>query len=330
MTRRSGFLLSLAVAAAMVATLSLPADANPQRGGGAGPRVNSGGGGGGGGSHPGGGGGGSAAPRASSPPPAPASSGGRPSGGSSGGGSYTAPPSRGGGGAVVRRAPAGSGTGGQARSRSGESSTPVPGYSRPRGDRQAIGDGAVPGYSRPRDGRPSLGTATPRTDNWRNTGVSRGWGYYPGFWGGSYYYGSRYNYPWGIGMFGLGYFYYDPFYWNYWDRWGGYGYGGYDDYYGGYGYADDGGGLRLKVTPDSAQVYVDGYYAGTVDQFNSWYQKLALQPGPHKIELRAPGFQTAIFDVDIRAGETITYKGDLAPLPKIEGDPGQPQDPVIR
>ncbi len=171
-----------------------------------------------------------------------------------------------------------------------------------------------------------------RPDDWRTNpipGITRGWGYYPGFWGGSYYYGSRYNYPWGIGMFGLGYFYYDPFYWNYWDHWGGYGYGYADDY--GYGYADNGGGLRLKVTPETAQVYVDGYFAGTVDQFNSWYQKLDLQPGPHKIELRANGFQTAIFDVEIRAGETITYKGDLAPLPKkIEGDGGQPQDPVVR
>jgi hypothetical protein len=166
-------------------------------------------------------------------------------------------------------------------------------------------------------------------------GVTRGWGYYPEDWNGSYYYGSRYNYPWGIGMYGLGYFYYDPFYWNYWDRWalygsyGGYGYGEYD--YGGYGTSDTSGGLRLKVTPDTTQVYVDGYFAGTVDQFNSWYQKLSLQPGPHKIELRAEGYQTAIFEVNIRGGETITYKGDLAPLPKrIDGEPGQTADPVIR
>ncbi len=126
-------------------------------------------------------------------------------------------------------------------------------------------------------------------------------------------------------MFGLGYFYYDPWYWNYWDSYAGYG------SYGGYGYGDDSGGLRLKVTPDNSEVYVDGYFAGTVDQFNSWYQKLSLQPGAHKIELRAEGFQTAIFDVNIRTGETITYKGDLAPLPKrIDKDPGGQSDPAIR
>jgi hypothetical protein len=331
MTRRSAFLLSLAVAAAMVSILAVPADAQPPKGGGAGPRVNSGGGPTGGG----GGGGGAAVPRGSapsSPPPAPATSGG--SGGHSSGGSWSSPPPSSSGGGATRRAPADSGSRtGQARSRSGDG-TAVPDYSRPRGDRPAIG-GAVPGYSRPRGNNPTTGSAVARPDDWsaRNqTGISRGWGYYPGYWDGSYYYGSRYNYPWGLGMFGLGYFYYDPFYWNYWDR--GYGYG-----YGGYGYGDeflpgstdDSGGLRLKVTPDTSQVYVDGYYAGTVDQFNSWYQKLSLQPGPHRIELRSEGFQTAIFEVNIRAGETITYKGDLAPLPKrIDKEPGQDPDPVIR
>jgi hypothetical protein len=158
-------------------------------------------------------------------------------------------------------------------------------------------------------------------------GESRGWGYYPWGYDGSYSYSSRYYNPWGYGMFGLGYFYYDPFYWNYWDT--GYAYGlpyGYSSPYGygGYGYGgaspNDTGGLRFKMKPATAQVYVDGYYAGTVDEFDGLFQKLALQPGLHKIELREEGYQTAIFEVNVRAGETITYKGDLAPLPKrIEG-----------
>jgi hypothetical protein len=39
------------------------------------------------------------------------------------------------------------------------------------------------------------------------------------------------------------------------------------------------GGLRLEVTPKTADVYVDGYYAGVVNDFNGHFQHLDLTPG---------------------------------------------------
>jgi hypothetical protein len=62
------------------------------------------------------------------------------------------------------------------------------------------------------------------------------------------------------------------------------------DPYGG-GYGDSGGSttsygrgeqgnLKLKVKPRSAKVYVDGYFVGTVDEFDGSFQKLALNTGP--------------------------------------------------
>jgi hypothetical protein len=73
--------------------------------------------------------------------------------------------------------------------------------------------------------------------------------------------------------------------------------------------------VRLEVLPRHAEVIVDGYYAGTVDDFDGSFQRLELEDGAHKIEIRAPGFQPAAFDVNVLPGQTIKYRADLIPLP---------------
>jgi hypothetical protein len=118
-------------------------------------------------------------------------------------------------------------------------------------------------------------------------------------------------YPWGFGGIGLG-GYYGGYYPGYYDPWyGGYGgYGGYEPQY----YSPTSpylGGLRLKVKPKEASVYVDGYYAGIVDDFNGMFQKLSIEAGPHRVEIRAPGYETLVFDVRIEANQTTTFKGEL-------------------
>ena len=49
-------------------------------------------------------------------------------------------------------------------------------------------------------------------------------------------------------------------------------------------------------------VYVDGFYAGVVDDFNGTVEHLNLTPEPHHIELHAPGFETTAFDVSLEVG----------------------------
>jgi hypothetical protein len=155
----------------------------------------------------------------------------------------------------------------------------------------------------------------------RTTPLPTGGGYY--VYPGSYY--SYYPYYGGFG-YGLGYLYYDPF----WSSYGGYGYGGYGGYgyggspYGGYdpGYYGGSGGysqsayretgsLRLKIKPRQAQVYVDGYFVGQVDDFDGVFQKLGIDSGGHRVELKADGYEPMQLDVLITPGETVTYKGDL-------------------
>jgi hypothetical protein len=141
-----------------------------------------------------------------------------------------------------------------------------------------------------------------------NDGYRNGSTYYPRYYNNGYYYPyypyPRYYYPYGYGAFGLGYFYYDPYAWgpSY-----GYSYPAFRGY--GYGYAT--GELRLDVTPRNADVYVDGYYAGRVDDFDGIFQSLELEEGAYRIEIVAPGFATLEFDVRIYAGRKITYRGDL-------------------
>jgi len=73
-------------------------------------------------------------------------------------------------------------------------------------------------------------------------------------------------------------------------------------------------GLSFEITPYDASIYVDGEYVGTVEQFTPKDQPLAMTPGRHRIEIRASGFQTITFDVDLIAGQVIPYRGDMQPL----------------
>jgi hypothetical protein len=71
------------------------------------------------------------------------------------------------------------------------------------------------------------------------------------------------------------------------------------------------GGLSFSITPDTAEVWVDGNYFGTVGEYTPQSQPLGLPAGTHHVELREPGFQVSSFDVDIVAGQVIPYQGQL-------------------
>ena len=123
------------------------------------------------------------------------------------------------------------------------------------------------------------------------------------------YYYPRHSYPYGFGSYGLGYFYYDPYGWYdpYAVYYPGPNYaGGY--YNSGYGFT---GEVRLQVKPRDADVYVDGFYAGRVDDFDGFLQSLTLEEGPHTIEIVAQGYEPLVFNVRVVAGRKINYRRDL-------------------
>jgi hypothetical protein len=69
--------------------------------------------------------------------------------------------------------------------------------------------------------------------------------------------------------------------------------------------------VRFCRTPREGQVYVDGFFVGTVDDFDRPLQKLGIDGGGHRIKITAPGHDTIAFDVWITPNEMVTYKGKL-------------------
>ena len=68
------------------------------------------------------------------------------------------------------------------------------------------------------------------------------------------------------------------------------------------------GALRIIDAPRDAQVFVDGYYAGVVDDYDGVFQHLNLEAGPHDIAIEVPGYPPVRFDVYIEPGRTTTYR----------------------
>jgi hypothetical protein len=71
------------------------------------------------------------------------------------------------------------------------------------------------------------------------------------------------------------------------------------------------GALVLEGVPDNAQVFVDGHYVGLAEEFGPGRRALSLDAGAHRIELRAPGYETATFSVRIEPSGIVRYRGDM-------------------
>jgi PEGA domain-containing protein len=177
--------------------------------------------------------------------------------------------------------------------------------------------------SRPAQASPSHGS--PRGGGWHRGGHGgRGYRWYPGYrpW--------RWGWGWGWGWGG---------YWGYGPGWyGGY-YGapyGYAPY--GYGYATYAPGawaaVDTDVSPDEAQVLLDGRFVGSADDFDGYPDYLYLKPGKYQLEFRLEGFEPQTVDVDARAGVKIDVGNKLKKIPGAKQygsyDPPQPEGGVRR
>jgi hypothetical protein len=174
------------------------------------------------------------------------------------------------------------------------------------GDRRADGrrDGRNDGRSIDRYAVPRTGSAPRYRDGDRRVYVQPRRNYYvyryPAY---RYYGGTRY----------YGYRYYDPYFAGdfYWSNhaWRS------RTYYVGSNYDYDLGKLRLDIDQRDAEVYIDGYYAGVVDDFDGVLQGLRLEAGNYQVEIALPGFEPLQFDVHVSPGRTTTYRGSLLPEP---------------
>jgi hypothetical protein len=129
----------------------------------------------------------------------------------------------------------------------------------------------------------------------------------------------------------VGGYYYPPYAafdggWGWGYPYHGYPYGYGYSYRGAYGYvASVRAEIRLDVVPLTAQVFIDGYVAGTVDEFNGVFQRLRLSPGTHQITLYLDGYRTVTQNVRLapQSDQKIFYK--LEPLAAGE----RPEPPPV-
>jgi hypothetical protein len=85
------------------------------------------------------------------------------------------------------------------------------------------------------------------------------------------------------------------------------------------------GTLRVEVLAAAAgQVYVDGYYVATADQAAAG---LDLEPGPHRVEVRAAGYEPLTFDVRITPNQMITFRDAMKPMTSAPAAP--PPTPAV-
>lgn len=96
------------------------------------------------------------------------------------------------------------------------------------------------------------------------------------------------------------------------------------------------GTLQLDVQPAGVQLFVDGYYIGTPEDFNN---QLTLEAGAHSIELRLRGYDTLTVPTKIAAGQSITYRATMKraapeppappPAPSRPPSASRPEPPAV-
>ena len=87
-----------------------------------------------------------------------------------------------------------------------------------------------------------------------------------------------------------------------------------------YGFAE--ADLRVKVKPKDASVYVDGYYAGKVEDYDGAFERLHVEPGQHEIIVYLDGYRSLHQRLYLSPNSTRKIEGTLERL--APSDPAEP------
>src|SRR5258705_7010366 len=69
--------------------------------------------------------------------------------------------------------------------------------------------------------------------------------------------------------------------------------------------------LKIAATPSRAAVFVDGQYAGHVDEFDGVGKAMLLTPGRHSVRVALPGYLPFETVVDLRPHQKLKLQTDL-------------------
>ncbi|MBL8114099.1 MAG: PEGA domain-containing protein, partial [Acidobacteria bacterium] len=196
-----------------------------------------------------------------------------------------------------------SGSGSSTRSSSHSPSSHSPSSTSSRGSsRSSSGSASSYSFSATGRSRPSRGSSS-----WGGGGGSHGGHHGGGHWGGGWY-SPRYSST-----------YFDAWYFPYWCSvgwWWGLGYWGRPYSYvtvverpGRYGRID------LDVSPEEAEVHLNGKYIGTADDFDGYPDYLYLKPGHYTLEFKLGGHVGVKKEVEVERGDLIRFGDELAREP---------------
>ena len=93
-------------------------------------------------------------------------------------------------------------------------------------------------------------------------------------------------------------------------------------------YAAPDASVKLDVKPKDAGVYVDGFYAGIVDDFDGVFQRLYTAPGGHEFTLYLEGYRTYSERVYLSPDHTFTIHRRMEKLAAGEVAEKPPAPPV--
>jgi hypothetical protein len=82
--------------------------------------------------------------------------------------------------------------------------------------------------------------------------------------------------------------------------------------------------IRLEVMPRDTEVYVDGFYAGIVDDFDGLLQRLRVEPGQHEITLYHDGYRAVHQRIYLTRDRTFKIKQQMEALPPGEVGEARP------
>jgi PEGA domain len=71
------------------------------------------------------------------------------------------------------------------------------------------------------------------------------------------------------------------------------------------------GELKIAATPSRAAVFVDGQYAGHVDEFDGVGKAMLITPGQHRVRIALPGYLPFDTMVDLRPQQKLKIQTDL-------------------
>jgi len=73
--------------------------------------------------------------------------------------------------------------------------------------------------------------------------------------------------------------------------------------------------VDTDVSPESAEVYLDGTLIGQADDFDGFPDYLYLEPGKYVLEFRHPFYETVRKELEVQAGQAISMNDDMKLLP---------------